>query len=84
MAAVLERREAKRQRLQTLMLESDRVGSPAGFVVVKAGGDPNSTVLACLLPESLSKVQALLESAGDDLQDMAKVRLASLGKFCDI
>lgn len=84
MAAVLERREVRRQRLQERGSEGVVSGSPVSFEAVNPGGDPDSTVSDGLLPGSLAKVKSLFEAVGDDLQDMAKVQLASLGTFCGI
>ena len=76
MATVLERREAKRQRLQAKLEEGDRTGSPVGFELVKDMGDPPASVAAWLSPEALVDVQNLVLQAGDDPETLASLRLA--------
>jgi hypothetical protein len=63
MAAVLERREAKRQRLQERGSEGVVSGSPVSFEVVKEGGDPD--------PEELDGL-----TLASRLQVLAAVRIA--------
>jgi hypothetical protein len=76
METVLERREAKRQRLQAKLDEGDRTGSPVGFKLVKDVGDPPASIDEWLSPEALSDVQTLLLQAGDDPEALASLRLA--------
>ena len=77
LAAVLERREAKRERLQTKQVEGDSsVGSPVTFEVVKDTGDPFANENAWLFPEALADVKNLIAAAGNDPEVLAKVRLA--------
>jgi len=76
LAAVLERREAKRQRLQTPAVVGEGVGSPVGFEMVKALGDPALRDDDWLRPECLADVQALLSAAGDDSAVLQQVKLA--------
>ncbi|PSB24224.1 plasmid replication protein, CyRepA1 family [Stenomitos frigidus] len=76
LAAVLERREAKRQCLPAQRLEAEGVGSPVVFEVIRPEGDPEANRNAWLTPAALADVQALLETAGDDPDVLAKVRLA--------
>ena len=76
LSAVLERREAKRQRLQTSSVVGEGFGSPAGFELVKGLGDPSQSEDEWLTPACLADVQALLAAAGDDLAVLAKVKLA--------
>ena len=73
---VLERREAKRQRLQAKPVEGETVGSPVVFEVVKAMGDPVASEDEWLTPESLVNVLALIAAAGDDPEVLATVRQA--------
>ena len=80
METVLERREAKRQRLKTKLdegiEEGDRTGSPVGFELVKDVGDPPERRESWLSPESLADVQNLVLLAGDDPEALASLRLA--------
>jgi len=76
LSAVLERREAKRQRLQTKLVEGDSTGSPVGFEVVKPVGDPALSDDDWLRPECLADVQALLAAAGDNPAVLQQVKLA--------
>ena len=76
LAAVLERREAKRQRLQAKLVEGDEAGSPIGFELVKEKGDPPASVHEWLLPAVLADVKSLLAAAGSDQELLAKVRQA--------
>jgi hypothetical protein len=50
--AVLERREAKRQRLQERGSEGGVSGSPVSLAVLKWGGDPAATATAGRTPAS--------------------------------
>ncbi|WP_181357570.1 plasmid replication protein, CyRepA1 family [Stenomitos frigidus] len=76
LSAVLERREAKRQRLQAKLVEGDVVGSPVVFELVKDVGDPPEDVVAWLLPAVLADVQNLVLQAGDDPEVLASLRRA--------
>jgi len=75
LSAVLERREAKRQRLQQ-RLDLEGFGSPSLGKVDKPVGDPEPKGDDWLTPEALTDVQALLESAGGDPDVLAQVKLA--------
>jgi len=74
--AVLERRAAKRHRLQAQAMEAEELGSPAVFAVVKGEGDPPQSVDEWLTPEALADVQALVKAAGTDPAVLAQVQLA--------
>ena len=62
MAAVLARRAAKRERLQSKATAAT-VGSPAPLNVFPPTGDPSLKLDDCLTPETLTDVHSLMESA---------------------
>jgi len=76
LTAVLERREAKRQRLQVKLDEGNGTGSPVGFGLVKDEGDPPASIDEWLSPEALADVQNLVLQAGGDPEVLSSLRLA--------
>jgi hypothetical protein len=76
MVAVLERREAKRQRLQEWGSEGIGSGSPVSLEDIKPGGDPAPPLAAGLTPAALLPLQELLAAAAGDPQGLAAGRLA--------
>jgi hypothetical protein len=75
MNAVLERREAKRQRLQERGSEGVVSGSPVSFAVVKVGGDPAAT-------ETAGRMSGLSRHTGKKVQhgleSLIQIELQSL------